>query len=64
MKKIFALAKKRLLPLLLFVFAQAKTWALDITDSGSINKSNQYFHLAMNMDSNDRDGDHCVNKTT
>jgi len=43
MKKIFTLAYKRILPSLLFIFAQAKSFALDTASAGSNNTSNSIF---------------------
>ena len=43
MKKIFTLAYKRMLPSLLFIFAQAKSFALDTASAGSNNTSNSIF---------------------
>ena len=43
MKKKGDFAKKRILPLLVFIFAQAKSWALETTSSVTINKSTSIF---------------------
>jgi hypothetical protein len=43
MKKIFTLATKRILPLLIFICAQAKAWAIDATTTPTINKSINIF---------------------
>jgi hypothetical protein len=43
MKKIFALASKRIFPLLVLMCLQAKAWALDTTTTATINKSISIF---------------------
>jgi hypothetical protein len=43
MKKIFTHAAKRILPLLVFICAQAKAWAVDVTTTTAINKSTNIF---------------------
>ncbi|HOZ78097.1 MAG TPA: hypothetical protein PLY34_08860 [Ferruginibacter sp.] len=43
MKKIFTHAIKRLLPLLLFLIAQIRVWAIDTTTATTIERSNNIF---------------------
>lgn len=43
MEKIFTLATKRILPLLVFICLQAKAWAVDTTNTVSVNRSHNIF---------------------
>lgn len=43
MKTIFTNALKRLLPLLLFIMAQIRAWAIDTTTATTIERSNNIF---------------------
>ena len=43
MKKIFTLATKTILPLLVFICVQSKAWAVDTTTTATINRSTNIF---------------------
>lgn len=43
MKKIFTLALKKLLPLLVFVLGQARAWAIDTTTASTVDKGTNVF---------------------